>query len=297
MVMHTDYANILRGAGLQVVEVSGWKKRTRPGGMKGRKTGVVHYTATSNSAKGDIPTLRVLINGHGSLSGPLSQLGLSRSGVWYVVAAGRCNHAGATWITRQSNSYAFGVEAEHSGSGPWSPRQYNAYVRGMAALYAAGACQYIEGHKEIAKPKGRKTDPNFSMAQFRADVKAAIAAGKHRGPAGIDRAQKSTGGKYLTVNGELNTGTQLAIQQFLNANDKGRYADIAEDGVLGDASIKKLQWMIGVSRDGDFGYNSARAAEKWLGVRAESVNGWYPGLIRALQRRINWWIKNGRKVA
>ncbi len=426
MTVYTDYARILRGAGLKVVEVEGWKSRTRPGGKKGRLTLVAHHTATSNRAAGNMPTLNILRTGYGGLPGPLSQLGLGRDGTWYVVAGGRCNHAGLTFLTRQSNSYAIGVEAEHSGSGPWPEKQYDSYVRGCAALMKSiSSLKYLEGHKEIAKPRGRKTDPNFSMAQFRLDVQKAIATGdfkttpkpagiaalgglltedgildantikafqrvwgsdpdgywgpntakamqtwlgvdadgifgkktfaalakrvglssitswdvktkastpvtkaieaqlnrewrehttpksttastpvlipaskttpKSSGSATIDRIRAAKSGYFLTVNGALNTSTVRYLQAFMNAKDLGRYKDVAEDGKWGPETIKKLQWLVGVSQDGVFGPASRAATEKWLGIKSEpKMRGWYPGLTRGVQRRLNYWVREVR---
>ncbi len=52
--------------------------------------------------------------------------------------------------------------------------QYDAYValcRALAAHYRLPVAR-VQGHKEVARPTGRKTDPTFDMAAFRADVAA-----------------------------------------------------------------------------------------------------------------------------
>lgn len=180
----TDLADILRGAGLDVVEVDGWTKRgwkggtTPDGGLLGLTGGLVHHTATSAAAPGDYPSLRIVRDGRSDVPGPLAQLGLGRSGTWYVIAAGRANHSGAVDDPRWANPRCLGVEAEHPGDGtPWPPAQYASYVAGCRALAAHYGVTFAaltwRGHKEAAIPYGRKIDPRFSMPQFRADVTGA----------------------------------------------------------------------------------------------------------------------------
>ena len=117
-------------------------------------------------------SLRIVRDGRSDLPGPLSQLGLGRDGTVYVIAAGVAYHAGATFYPRQDNWRAIGIEAEHPGVGTWTPAQYDAYVRLVDALrkHYGVPLSNVQGHKEIAKPLGRKVDPTFDCARFRADV-------------------------------------------------------------------------------------------------------------------------------
>lgn len=175
--MLTDLADILRGAGLTVVEVEGWKTRGH-GVMASAKGILIHHTA--GPATGDFPSLRVVRDGRTDLAGPLSQLGLGRTGTWYVIAAGRSYHAGATIDDSVfGNSNAIGIEAEatgtpstNTGHAHWPEVQYQSYVAGVKALQAAYAIptSRVLGHKEAAVPAGRKPDPNFSMDEFRANL-------------------------------------------------------------------------------------------------------------------------------
>lgn len=167
----TDLADACRKSGLPVVEVDGWKTRGH-GQMAGVNTIVCHHTATPLSAAGDYPSLRIVRDGRSDLPGPLSQLGLGRDGTVYVIAAGVAWHAGATFFQRQDNWHAIGIEAEHPGIGPWAPEQYAAYVRLVDALaeHYEVPLSNVQGHKEIAKPLGRKIDPNFDMTAFRRAV-------------------------------------------------------------------------------------------------------------------------------
>lgn len=170
-MMLTDLADACRKSGLTVVEVDGWRTRGH-GQFLGVNTIVPHHTATPNSVAGDFPSLRVVRDGRPDLPGPLSQIGLGRNGTVYVIAAGVAWHAGATFLPRQDNWHAIGIEAEHDGVSKWQPAQYAAYVRLVAALadHYEIPLSNVQGHKEVAKPPGRKVDPSFDMTDFRRRV-------------------------------------------------------------------------------------------------------------------------------
>jgi hypothetical protein len=119
----------------------------------------------------DYPSLALVRDGRPDVPGPLSQLGLGRSGRWYVIASGRANHAGmGHWPGLAGSSESIGIEAEHpGGSTPWTDVQYDSYVAGVAALVDhLGSDTIVIGHKEWAPT--RKVDPTFDMSQFRRDV-------------------------------------------------------------------------------------------------------------------------------
>ena len=174
-MMLTNLADVLRGAGLKVVEQGNWK--ARGGTMSGVRGVLWHHTATSARAPGDYPSMSVVLNGNGTTPGPLCNLGLGRNGTWYCVAAGRANHAGlgsyAGIPTNNGNAYLIGVEAEHPGTAgnPWPAAQLDSYRRGTAALLKAfglGAERCI-AHKEWAP--NRKTDPyGLDMRAERAEI-------------------------------------------------------------------------------------------------------------------------------
>lgn len=171
----------LRAWGLTVVETDGWKTR---GTAFPRSPSVVvaHHTATPSSAKGDMPTLRLLVEGRSDLPGPLSQLGLGRSGTVYVIASGRANHAGkGSWDgVDVGNTASVGIEAEHpGGTAPWPAVQLAAYDRLAAALLDLldQPSRRLCGHKESAQPRGRKVDPNLDMSDMRHRVGRLLTAG------------------------------------------------------------------------------------------------------------------------
>jgi hypothetical protein len=126
--------DVLEAAGLKVAPVPGWESR----GTRDVKTtmGVIcHHTA--GPLAGNMPSLDTLLQGRSDLRGPLAQLGLGRDGTWYVIAAGRANHAGAgLWQgVRDGNDCFIGVEAENTGKGePWPAVQMDSYQRGVAAI-------------------------------------------------------------------------------------------------------------------------------------------------------------------
>lgn len=160
----TDLAVACRSSGLPVIEWPGWQSRGH-GGLTAVRGIVVHHTATPVHMAGDYPSLRVVRDGRTDLPGPLSQLGLGRSGTVHVLAAGRATHAGAwSWPGTTGNADLLGIEGEAPGAGTgggWTPEQLSAWPRLLAAL----ALHYdlpvtrIAGHKEGATPPGRKIDP------------------------------------------------------------------------------------------------------------------------------------------
>lgn len=167
----TDLDVACRKSGLKVVEVDGWRARGH-GHLYDLRTIVPHHTATPRSAAGDYPSLGVVRDGRAGLPGPLSQLGLGRSGTVYVIAAGVAYHAGETHRAEQDNWHALGIEAEHNGIDLWPQDQYDAYVALCAALceHYDLAPDRVQAHKEIAAPAGRKIDPTFEMGTFRARI-------------------------------------------------------------------------------------------------------------------------------
>ncbi|MBC9032228.1 N-acetylmuramoyl-L-alanine amidase [Sphingomonas sp. JC676] len=236
---------VLEAAGLKVAETENWRSRGRA--EMGRVRGVMcHHTATPGHFDKNMPTLDLLIRGRSDLAGPLAQLGLGRDGTFYVVAAGRANHAGAgNWegITTGNSSF-IGIEAENSGRDPWPDVQMDAYRRGVAAILkriGAGASMCC-GHKEYALPAGRKPDPTFDMALFRRDV-SDLLAGKTPPPPipAKDDDNRSTlrrgsrGSLVEQIQGLLNVeqdaifgpNTEAAVRAFQ------RKADLVPDGIIG----------------------------------------------------------------
>jgi hypothetical protein len=173
----TWLADALRAGGCAVDEriVPDWQQRGHTDGGFSPIGVLGHHTAGPTS--GDYPSLRTVRDGRPGLPGPLANLGLTRAGVWFPVAAGRAWHAGAgscPWVPgNDGNGRLIGIEAESAGRGDWTPAQLESYPRGVAALLrhlGVGADRFI-AHKEWAP--GRKTDPAGwpgDMNGFRATV-------------------------------------------------------------------------------------------------------------------------------
>jgi peptidoglycan hydrolase-like protein with peptidoglycan-binding domain len=254
-------ADVLEAAGLKVAEVDGW--RTRGRAEMGEIAGVLcHHTGGART--GNMPSLRVIVEGRADLPGPLSQLGLGRDGTWYVIAAGRCNHAGAgRWMDETRGNSAFiGVEAENTGRADdhWPDVQMDAYRRGVAAVLRrlGRSADWCVGHKEFALPLGRKPDPSFDMPTFRSAVAALLAGPVASPPALIPavepapspqaaaprptlrRGAKGDLVKWLQArvgvraDGDFGPGTEAAVRRFQRAHD------MVPDGIVGPKSWRVL---------------------------------------------------------
>jgi hypothetical protein len=219
-MMLLDLADAVRRSGLPVVEVPNWRTRGH-GPMAAVQSIICHHTA--GPATGDAPSLGVVRDGRGDLPGPLSHLVLARSGVVHVVAAGLCFHAGATFEQWQSNPNAIGIEAEATGHDVWPAEQYAAYARLCRALadhYAVPHTRVL-GHREVAKPAGRKIDPNIDMAAFR----AAVASSEDDMPTADEIAAAVLGRRIRNFHGDNVTLEQVVVateQRIADAEDQLR---------------------------------------------------------------------------
>lgn len=233
---------VLRAAGLKVAEHSGWQDRGL--GEMGILRGVMcHHTATASQR--NMPTLNVLARGHGRLRGPLAQLGLARDGTYYVIAAGRAQHAGpGRWRgVAAGNSSFIGIEAENSGlpGDRWPEVQLDAYARGAAALLnrIGAPVEMCCGHKEFRLPAGYKTDPSFDMDDFRERVR-----------------------------GVMNGTTP--VRPLIPASD-GQQRPTLRRGARGDF-VRRIQEKVGARVDGIFGPGTAAAGRHLQRAHSEMVD-------------------------
>jgi hypothetical protein len=162
--------SVLRSAGLTVHEQPDWQSR---GSSTFDPLGVIiHATAGRLTIEQDI---RVLLTGSTSAPPPIAQLFLARTGEWWVIASGRCNHAltgRAGNLAGLGNTNLLGIEAANDNRGePWPDVQYRSYVKGVRAIcnHMRWGTNRISGHKEHQPPPD-KTDPTFDMNAFRAAV-------------------------------------------------------------------------------------------------------------------------------
>ena len=158
---------VLLGAGLKVAEQPGWRD-SRPRRCRADQRCNLPSHGWRESREYAEPG--VVTNGRPDLPGPLAQLCLGRDGTYFVVAAGRCNHAGAgNWqgITTGNTNF-IGIEAENTGfvsgpkADPWPAVQMDAYRRGVAAILKKIRANAIMccGHKEYAY-HGPQDRPNL----------------------------------------------------------------------------------------------------------------------------------------
>lgn len=251
----TWLADVLRNAGLSVEERPNWK--TRGGELTAVKGVIVHHTAGPKS--GNAPSLDWIERGHPHA--PLSQLVLGRDGTFYVVAAGRSAHAGnGVWqgITDGNRNF-IGIEVENAGDGkdPWPDVQLYALSIGLAAITKhAGVDEVmVIGHKEWAKPKGRKIDPALDMLELREAVASLgdLAAG-NAVPA-------------------IKPRPEAPARAMLRKGDSG-------------PSVKELQQLLAITADSQFGPKTEAAVKEFQtrkGLTADGLVG--PKTWEALGRK------------
>lgn len=261
MAKLTWLPDVLKSAGLKVAPVPGWETRGRD---VGPIVGVIcHHTVGPKT--GNMPSLNTLINGRSDLPGPLAQLGLGRDGTYFVIAAGKCNHAGAgSWqgVTTGNTSF-IGIEGENTGVAndfPWPEVQMDAYRRGVAAIltHIGRGSEFCAGHKEYALPNGRKTDPDFDMKAFRSSV-AAIMSGTAPAPTLIPAAEPpATPGAPLgrpTLRRGATGDLVKQIQAKLGVELAGSF------GPKTEAAVRVFQRAHGLVPDGIVGPNTWAALD------------------------------------
>lgn len=181
--------DILREAGLKVVEVGNWRTWNRNHmGPWGPVYGVmVHHTVTEGTAA----TVRICRDGHASLPGPLCHIVVAKDGTLHLVGHGRANHAGlgdddvlravmselsAPAVNENNtdgNRHFYGLECENLGNGidPWPIAQLQAIEKASAAICRehGWSHQSVIGHKQW---QVGKIDPKgFSMDSMREQIR------------------------------------------------------------------------------------------------------------------------------
>ncbi|WP_212721371.1 peptidoglycan recognition protein family protein [Nocardioides dongxiaopingii] len=188
-------ADVLRGAGVQVVEEGDWMARSAGSGFA--PIGVLwHHTAAPSSATNPAPALNVCINGRADLPGPLCQALVDHHGVFHVISGNRANHAGASRgsgpiPSGDGNTLMIGWEIDYAGDGgggqvqEMTQAQYDASVAATAAVLAhlGRDASHARGHRETST--SGKIDPSFiDLDAMRADVALAMGGTPPEPPAG-----------------------------------------------------------------------------------------------------------------
>jgi hypothetical protein len=136
-----EMADVLRAAGLHIVEVDGWQTRARKsGGYASNRPWCVMWHHTASQATPDQDIAYII----GADTAPISNLYLDRTGCIHVIAAGATNtngKGGPQQFSRGTvpldcmNEYAVSIEAANSGLGePWPQVQIDAFFAASIAL-------------------------------------------------------------------------------------------------------------------------------------------------------------------
>lgn len=211
----TWLADVLRAAGLTVIEHANWKTYDRPGDWNPQFF-IIHATAAPKSQL-DSTQVSIVRDGRSDLNGPIANACVDRSGRWHVLSAGRCNTtiAGTAGpYDGKGNTNALGIEACNDNAGePWPDVQYDAYVIGVAAIAKkmGWTASQAVGHKEHTP--GHKTDPTFSMTTFRANV------------------TKAMKGEYVAISREDKEAIAEAVVDLMGARMKAAPANTTDEFV------------------------------------------------------------------
>ena len=171
-------ADVLREAGLSVVEEGNWQARGN--GEAFDPIGVLwHHTVGNPSPSNPHPSLGICINGRPGLTGPLCHALVDYHGVFHIISANGANHAGPSGGSGpipagSGNAMLIGWEIEYNGvSAAMTPAQYGASVTATAAVLRrlGRDASYARGHRETSVEG--KIDPAFvDLDAMRSDVAA-----------------------------------------------------------------------------------------------------------------------------
>jgi LGFP repeat/N-acetylmuramoyl-L-alanine amidase len=171
-------ADVLRAAGVRVVEEGNWLSRGVSGSFN--PIGVLwHHTAATSSPSNPAPALNICINGRTDLQGPLCHALVDYNGVFHLISANRANHAGVCGGSGpipygDGNTMLIGWEIDYNGvSQEMTSVQYWASVIATAAVLnrLGRDASYVRGHRETSVTG--KIDPSFiNLDGMRGDVAA-----------------------------------------------------------------------------------------------------------------------------
>lgn len=185
---------------VRYVVYPGAATRGRPGGIGNANGMLKHHTGGGSASSSYLYFLFVAGRPEEGIPGPLCNDATDSGGTVYIGAVGRANHAGSGSSTTHThvvaedyagytselkpgpdgfngNAVYYGDEMIYSGTKPPTAVQYRASVLAAAARCDAHGWSALSviAHREHTR---RKDDPfGVSMAQFRRDVRAVLAAG------------------------------------------------------------------------------------------------------------------------
>ncbi len=219
------------GAKLQkpgVISMPSPNQNSRPGGPNDISAVVLHHTAGGGTAQG---TGRYFQNPSAQVSSHYT-VGKDGAIVQSVPDGKRAWHAGVSSFKGRDdvNDFSIGIEIVNWGNGkdPYTDAQYNALINLVAWI-----CQTykvpvdrITGHKDVALPRGRKTDPspNFDWNRVRKGVEAKLKGSSAPAPAPApSNPPKGDQWLYTVKNGD--SLSRIAKQHLGNEN---RWREIYE---------------------------------------------------------------------
>lgn len=246
--------DVLRAAGLTVVEHDGWRERGLSTASRFEPRAVVwHHDA---SAVGDSPGVPASMIARYSTAA--AQLWVDRYGRWHIIASGRAPHAGVVLPGKPDNYDSIGVETDHTTGEAWPPALLDSLRRGTAAILdhlnvkpASG----LEFHKSICSPPGRKIDPaGLDLGDERGRVAALIAKGVRadtRPAVSLARVQKASRrvGWARVFSGARTKADVKRVKAALKAERVATYRDWQKkiglrgadaDGIPGRSSLTRL---------------------------------------------------------
>lgn len=153
----TWLGDVLRAAGLKVVEHDGWKTRSH-GEFTELYAVVWHH---DGSPVGDSPGVPAyMIRNWNTAS---ANCWVALDGTWHLIGAGVAYHAGTVLPGKPGNHSSIGVETDHTTGETWSGVfLLESLRRGTAAIlrHLGTTTGGLEFHKTICSPPGRKNDPD-----------------------------------------------------------------------------------------------------------------------------------------
>lgn len=157
----TEWADVLRKSPIfpyGVAEHNNWKNNRPLGNLDPQYLVWHHDGSPPGPSPGDVDWL---INAYNAKN-PSAQIIIGYDGTWHFVGSGIAWHAGTTdGIVTNFNSA--GTETDQTTGENPSPKLLDSVRRGYAAIFKheGWAATRMRFHKMIARPVGRKPDPDF----------------------------------------------------------------------------------------------------------------------------------------
>ena len=210
----TDLADILRAAGVPVEEMT-YKRGPYAGrhwtkvGANGRGLSDFQFVMWHHDASKPGPSYGALEWVMYSDVAPAASIWVDMKGTWFIYCAGLAWHAGRGgpgWGVPQDamNSYALGIETDHTTGEPWPPAQLESLRRGTAAIMAAYGIDPQPGllfHRTwtdggidgvpVLPTRGRKNDPDGLDLVTERQIVARLIAGDDKEIARLKKRRRS----------------------------------------------------------------------------------------------------------